>query len=80
MEKQEEIKEISISQRIKEIDSEISTLYQEKRMLEMEQQRHWEEMGWTGPIVANAEDVPMVWMADSEDNLDNRFGAYGNID
>jgi hypothetical protein len=74
------MKENSISQRLKEINEEINTLYQEKRALEMEQQRYWEEMGWTGPIIAMAEDVPIAWMADSEDNLDNRFGAYGNID
>ena len=39
----------SISQRLKEIDEEISALYQEKHMLEMEQQEYWRKMGWIGP-------------------------------
>ena len=71
------MKNKSISQRLKEIDEEISALYQEKRMLEMEQQEYWRKMGWTGPFIANAEDVPIAWMADSEDNLD-RLYEYGN--
>ena len=71
------MKNKSISQRLKEIDEEISALYQEKRMLEMEQQEYWRKMGWTGPFIANAEDVPIAWMSDSEDNLD-RLYEYGN--
>jgi len=67
----------SISQRLKEIDEEISALYQEKRILEMEQQEYWRKMGWIGPIIAKAEDVPIAWMSDSEDNLD-RLYEYGN--
>ena len=46
----------SISKRLREIDEELSKLYQEKRILEMEQQEYWREMGWTGPITANAEE------------------------
>ena len=46
----------SISKRLKEIDEEISRLYNEKRILEMEQQEYWRKMGWTGPIVAKRED------------------------
>ena len=67
----------SISQRLKEIDEEISALYQEKHMLEMEQQEYWRKMGWTGTFIAKAEDVPIAWMADSEDNLDKLY-EYGN--
>ena len=65
----------SISQRLKEIDEEISAPYQEKHMLEMEQQEYWRKMGWT--FIAKAEDVPIAWMSDSEDNLD-RLYEYGN--
>lgn len=66
----------SISQRLKEIDEKISALYQEKHMLEMEQQEYWRKMG-SDSLIANAEDVPIAWMSDSEDNLD-RLYEYGN--
>lgn len=74
------MKNRSISQRISEIDAQISELYRERHLLEMEQQRHWEEMGLTGALTANANDMPSIeWMADSEDNLD-RLYEYGNTD
>ena len=69
------MKNRSISQRISEIDAKISELYRERHLLEMEQQRHWEEMGYTG-----VKGMPSIeWMADSEDNLD-RLHEYGNTD
>ena len=66
----------SISQRISEIDAQISELYRERHLLEMEQQEYWRKMGLDS-LIANAEDVPIAWMSDSEDNLD-RLYEYGN--
>lgn len=68
-----------ISERIREIDQEIAELYRRKRILEMEQQREWEEM--FPPMTAmnaldNADYMRIVnnpgpeWMADSEINYD----------
>ena len=46
-----------ISDRIKEIDKEISNLYQERRILEMEQQEKWKELGYASKnITASADD------------------------
>lgn len=63
----------SISKRLKEIDEEISRLYNEKRILEMEQQEYWRKMGWTHSIyTARREDAEPYtgYMADSEINYD----------
>ena len=68
----------SISQRISEIDAKISELYRERHLLEIEQQEYWRKMG-SDSLIANAEDVPIAWMSDSEDNLD-RLYEYGNTD
>jgi len=46
----------SISRRLKEIDEELSKLYQEKRLLEMQQQEYCRQIGWPGPITANVEE------------------------
>lgn len=46
----------SISERIKEIDDEITRLYNEKRILEFEQQEEWKEKGYSRSLFLNASD------------------------
>jgi hypothetical protein len=59
-----------ISERIREIDQEIAELYRRKRILEMEQQREWEEMFPPMTAMQALDNPGPEWMADSEINYD----------
>lgn len=46
----------SISKRLREIDIELSKLYQEKHALELEQQEYWNKLEGYDQLTYNAED------------------------
>ena len=46
----------SISKRLREIDIELSKLYQEKHALELEQQEYWNKLAGYDQLTYNAED------------------------
>ena len=60
----------SISEEIREIEQEIASLYRRKRILEMEQQREWEEMFPPMTAMQTLDNPGPEWMADSEINYD----------